>query len=326
MSENEEIYGTQLFKQIYVHHRLLVSKYTAIKRSIHSYLADVLSIYTKNEKSVLIEARNIPLSKGRNGNQIFYVSGVAMRLSKSQNQKSIEIANAIASHLLGICGDIFKVQIVPPGWIYLQLTDSALAAWLQSLAVGSLGQEIREEKGQLIPNPQYPIPIAPYPQRGAHLPQSLVPNSLFAVQYAHARCCSLVLLAHREGLIELREPVPDTSPVFWSVLSCNSLPWLNCDGKLRFNHPDEHFLIAELVQVVDNLDYFAVSGSWNWEKAALKLSQAFENFWRNCRIWGEMKITSSELAQARLGLVMATQSVLRLLLEEKLGIFAPLEL
>jgi arginyl-tRNA synthetase len=316
MSENEEIYGTQLFKQIYVHHKLLVSKYTAIKRSLHSYLADALSIYTKNEKSPLIEVKNISLSKGRDSNKIFYVSGVALGLSKSQNQKPIEIANAIASHLLGICGDIFKVQIVPPGWIYLQLTDSTLAAWLQSLAAGSLGQEIREKKGQLIPNPQYPIPSI----------QSPVPNSLFAVQYAHARCCSLVLLAHREGLIKLREPVPDTSPVFWSVLYCNPLPWLNCDGTLRFNHPDEHFLIAELVQVVDNSDYFAVSGSWNWEKAALKLSQAFENFWRNCRIWGEVKITSSELAQARLGLVMATQSVLRLLLEEKLGIFAPLEL
>ncbi|MHC5827514.1 MAG: DALR anticodon-binding domain-containing protein, partial [Nostoc sp.] len=138
-----------------------------------------------------------------------------------------------------------------------------------------------------------------------------MPNSLFAVQYAHARCCSLVLLAHREGLIKLRKPVSNTSPAFWSVIAPNPIPWLNCDGTLRLNHPDEHRLIAELVQVVDNIECPDVSGSVKWEKVALNLSQAFEKFWSNCRIWGEVKITSPEIAQARLGLLMATQSVLR---------------
>ncbi|WP_366837609.1 DALR anticodon-binding domain-containing protein [Nostoc sp. LPT] len=153
-----------------------------------------------------------------------------------------------------------------------------------------------------------------------------MPNSLFAVEYAHARCCSLVLLAHREGLIKLREPVPNTSPAFWDVIFPNPLPWLNCDGTLRLNHPDERRLIGELIQVVDNIECPDVSGSVKWEKVALNLSQAFEKFWSNCRIWGEVKITSPELAQARLGLLMATQSVLKFVLEENLGVFAPLEL
>ncbi|MBE8968905.1 glutamate acetyltransferase, partial [Nostocales cyanobacterium LEGE 12452] len=156
--------------------------------------------------------------------------------------------------------------------------------------------------------------------------QCPVPNSLFAVEYAHARCCSLVLLAHREGLIKLREPVPNTSPAYWDVISPNPLPWLNCDGILQLNHPDERRLIGELIQVVDNIECPDVSGSVKWEKVALNLSQAFEKFWSNCRIWGEVKITSPELAQARLGLLMATQSVLKFVLEENLGVFAPLEL
>ncbi|MBG1266740.1 DALR anticodon-binding domain-containing protein, partial [Nostoc sp. WHI] len=161
-----------------------------------------------------------------------------------------------------------------------------------------------------------PMPNAPCPMS----------NSLFAVQYAHARCCSLVLLAHREGLIKLRQPVANTSPVFWDVISPKPLPWLNCDGVLRLNHPDECRLIGELIQVIDNTECPNINGSVKLEKVALNLSQAFEKFWCNCRIWGEVKITSLELAQARLGLLMVTQSVLKYVLEENLGVFAPLEL
>ncbi|WP_366931711.1 DALR anticodon-binding domain-containing protein [Nostoc sp. NOS(2021)] len=226
----------------------------------------------------------------------------------------MELASAIASDISGICEDVFSIQIVPPGWIHFELTHSTLVTWLQSLAVGSSGGEW--EQGSRGAGEDEVTIDAPCP----------IPNSLFAVQHAHARCCSLVLLAHREGLIKLTEPVPNSSPAFWSVIAPNPIPWLNCDGVLRLNHPDERRLIAQLVQVIDNIECPDVSGYIKWEKVALNLSQAFEKFWSNCRIWGEVKITSPELAQARLGLLMATQSVLRYVLEENLGVFAPLEL
>ncbi|WP_308737829.1 MULTISPECIES: DALR anticodon-binding domain-containing protein [Nostoc cyanobionts] len=239
----------------------------------------------------------------------------------------MELANAIASDFLRICGDVFTIQIVPPGWIHFELTHSTLATWLQSLAVGSLGEDGEQgSRGQGARSKEEEFSLLPPALRTSASFQSPIPNSLFAVQHAHARCCSLVLLAHREGLIKLREPVPNTSPAFWDVISPNPLPWLNCDRTLGLNHPDERRLIGELIQVVDNIECPDISGSVKWEKVALNLSQAFENFWCNCRIWGEVKITSPELAQARLGLLMATQSVLRHVLEEKLGVFAPLEL
>nr|WP_298914320.1 DALR anticodon-binding domain-containing protein [uncultured Nostoc sp.] len=310
-----------------MHYKLLVRKYTSIKQLLYSYLEKVISINTYKVENICVKDEKNHLYKDRDEGRVLYISSVALRLSKSQNRKAMELASAIASDLSKTCGDVFSVQIVPPGWIHFELTHSTLAAWLQSLAVGSLEGE--GEQGTI--NAQYNSSLREAaPRRGcandAAQYKCPMPNSLFAVQYAHARCCSLVLMAHREGLIKLREPVPNTSPAFWSVIFPNPLPWLNCDRTLRLNHPGERRLIAELVQVIDNIECPDVSGSVKWEKVALNLSQAFENFWSNCRIWGEVKITSPELAQARLGLLMATQSVLRYVLEENLGVFAPLEL
>jgi hypothetical protein len=326
-----------------VYHKIQSFKYISFKRLLDKYLSELLSINTENQKYEYIEKKKITLHKDRNNRKILYTSGVALRVSNSQNRKAMEVANAIALNLSATYGGVFNVQIVPPGWINFELTDSSLATWLQSLVEGKgeVGsgewgvREMREqgsrgagEQGSRGAGEQgsrgavsfSPLPLCP----SAPLP--LVPNALFPVQYAHARCCSLVLLAHREGLIQLRELLADSSPNFWSVISPNPIPWLNCDGKLRLNHPDERRLISELVGVVDNIECPDVRGSVKWEKAALNLSQAFENFWCNCRIWGEVKIMSPELAQARLGLLMATQSVLKFVLEESLGSFAPLEL
>ncbi len=314
-----------------MHYKLLVSKYTSVKQLIYSYFIKILSINTYKRKNISIKDEINHLYKDRDESRVLYISSVVLRLSKSQNRKTMELANAIASDLLKICDDVFSIQVVPPGWIHFELTDSTLATWLQSLVVGSLGGAGEDEGEGDKANNQCPMPNDATCFKSAEPPNAVAPqcpmsNSLFAVQYAHARCCSLVLLAHREGLIKLREPVPNTSPAFWDVISPNPLPWLNGDGRLRLDHPNERRLIAELVQVVDNIECADIKGSVKWEKVALSLSQAFENFWSNCRIWGEVKITSPELTQARLGLLMATQSVLRFVLEESLGLIAPSEL
>ncbi|XZN96275.1 MAG: DALR anticodon-binding domain-containing protein [Microcoleus sp.] len=82
--------------------------------------------------------------------------------------------------------------------------------------------------------------------------------------------------------------------------------------------------------VLDSLAF--VFGECNQERAidyfklANSLSTAFQTFYSQCRIWGEVKRENLKLAQARLGLVLATQSLLRFILEELLNAVAPLEL
>jgi len=293
-----------------VHQKLQVSNNTAIKRLIYSHLLPIMSIYAYVNNIPSIDIDKIPLYKSRDINRILYISGVALQLSKSQNRKGIEIACAIASHISANYGDELLIEIVPPGYIYLVLTDPILAAWLQCLTEGIWREGKSGGAGKV--------------GRG----ETQIENSsrLFAAQYAHARCCSLLRLAQQEKLIKFGDNNVNTSSAFGSVISPNPIPWLNCDRKLRFSHSATKRLISELVQVVDDLECAYEAGSVNWEKAAINLSQAFEVFWSNCRIWGEVKITSPELSQARLGLVIATQSVLKFLLEEKLGIFALVEL
>lgn len=284
-----------------MHQKLQIINCTAIKHLVYSSLLAAVNIYTSHQTNVCITDVKIPLSLGRDDSCILYISGLALQLSKSENLQAMEIASGIVSHLSANCNKYFKIQIVTPGWIYLEVSHLILAAWLQRLASGRV-EVGKENTHSPTPHSRTDVPL-----------ERLLQTPLFTVQYAHARCCSLVRLALQEGLIKFNERV---SPRSHTTL--NPIPWLNCD-QMRLNHPASHRLISKLVQVVDNLEYPCAV---NWEKAALDLSRAFETFWCKCRIWGEVKTDSLELAQARVGLVMATQSVLRFLLEEKLGIFA----
>jgi len=284
-----------------VSHRLPFTQSKAIKQLINRYLVSSFSIFTSNEEITSIKGIKVPLYQGGYNQKILYISGVAMKISKYQNSPVMEVAGAIAGHLAQNSDGLFRVKVTPPGEIHIELIDSTLAAWLHSLTVAT-------KTGNLVNN-----------FFDDQLPTSLNSLKVFTIQYAHARCYSLLRLGHQEGIIKL-----DRTDIK-SFISVNPIPWLNDDQKLRLNHPDETFLIHQLVKVVDDL-VCADSSSINWEKAGENLSQAFEKFWCNCRIWGEVKINSPELAQARLGLLIATQLVLRSVLEDKLGIIAPLEL
>lgn len=282
-------------------HRLPFTQSKAIKQLINRYLVSSFSIFTSNEEITSIKGIKVPLYQGGYNQKILYISGVAMKISKSHNSPVMEVAGAIAGHLAQNSDGLFRVKVTPPGEIHIELIDSTLAAWLHSLTVAT-------KTGNLVNN-----------FFDDQLPTSLNSLKVFTIQYAHARCYSLLRLGHQEGIIKL-----DRTDIK-SFISVNPIPWLNDDQKLRLNHPDETFLIHQLVKVVDDL-VCADSSSINWEKAGENLSQAFEKFWCNCRIWGEVKINSPALAQARLGLLIATQLVLRSVLEDKLGVVAPLEL
>nr|WP_277875917.1 DALR anticodon-binding domain-containing protein [Chroococcidiopsis sp. [FACHB-1243]] len=156
--------------------------------------------------------------------------------------------------------------------------------------------------------------------------QLAITNFLFPIQSAHARCCSLLKMAHEEKIITIKSRNCDIISSCLQVISPQPIPWLS-EAKICLHHPSELNLLLESIEVLDAL-YCPdpTRKSLNWLKVALNLSQAFQTFYSQCRIWGEVKNQNFNLAQGRLGLVAIAQSVFRILLVEVLNSCAPLEL
>ena len=290
-----------------LNHQLSSVKYLAIKQLLARQLWAALELYIF-DRSVLTRLKSLPLKRIQQQQRVLYVSVLALQLSSVLKLPAMDIAHALAEL---VCHQTdrqhFTVQVAPPGWIYLELTESYLAAWLQHLT-------------------QAPPELEPRELERKSNPKSKIELSLFAVQYAHARCCSLLQLAHREELISLKSTDSAHSSALWLAVAPLPIPWLNEEQKLCLCHSGEWGLIDQLWAILDELYCpYPSRQPPNWHKAALSLSQAFQTFYSYCRIWGEVKSQNLPLAQARLGLVLITQSVLRLLLQSKLGVVAPSE-
>ena len=321
-----------------------------------------MSMETGNlSDSVELTLERMPLHRLADHRGIFYRSAIAFQLLAAQSNcdsrgrgteaatrrlgeeitnqpltplsppSAMEIANQLMAALLGMSdadgnrsGWDLGVEVVSPGWINLRLSDRSLAIWLQQLI--ERGRRPENEPCPTLDTRHQSTPV-----------QAESRYNLFPIQYAHARCCSLLRLAENQGLIELRTKIEDrqgdANPRFtqsnWQIVRPLPIPWLKENlleteqVRLQLEHPAEQALIA---QIVDLLDAGSELELDNWRKRGIALSQGFEQFYRSCRIWGEVKTQTPQLAMARLGLVAVTQTVLRSLLIEHFGIFPLVEL
>ena len=299
---------------------------------------------------VLENGAVFPLNRGKDRARVLYVSAIALKWAKTWQQTPQAIAAQLVETLEPLCCPNFTVKVTTAGIIEFELTDTGLAIWLQRLAQTKLP----------VPESRISSPVVDA-------------DRLFPIQYSHARCCSLLRMAHRDRLISIAQPDVATAPQIWSLTAPNPIPWLDKGDRLRLIHPAECNLISQLIAVLDNLapifgncpqnnivgtrhcrllyhsgatgidintqnnlvgtrhcrllHHSGATGiDINYLKIADSLSAAFQTFYSQCRIWGEVKIETPKLAQARLGLVLATQSLLRFILEELLSTVAPLEL
>jgi arginyl-tRNA synthetase len=265
----------------------------------------IYQIDRANRRESPLKLHEIPLNRAKDRLGVVYISAIALKLAKIWQQPPQTIVAQLVENLQALGSGDFAIKVAPSGMIQFELTDVALAVWLQRLAQTAL-----------------PLPES-------RILSAVSVDRLFPIQYSHARCCSLLRMAHRDRLIAIVNPDPPATPQIWSLTAPNPIPWLD-DKKLRLVHPAEYNLISQLLAVLDTLypitEVDKRQNPVNYLKLANSLSEAFQSFYSQCRIWGEVKIETPKLAQARLGLTLATQSLLRLILEELLNAVAPLEL
>ncbi|MDJ0635380.1 MAG: DALR anticodon-binding domain-containing protein [Xenococcaceae cyanobacterium MO_188.B29] len=203
----------------------------------------------------------------------------------AQNLKEFLLTRDVISETRPIL--IFEVKVVSAGWIDFCMSDRALAVWLDEViqwASQGLGSRGAEEQG-----------------------------SFFEIQYAHARCCSLLRLGHQEKLIKIKYEYSE-----WAIVEPITLSWVNTQGVFLLVDPTERCLLIQLLTVVEQL--IDPSKKVNWTRLAHNLSTVFLDFWAECRIYGEVKQKTPDLAQARLGLVALVQHFLYRILRYKLSV------
>lgn len=133
--------------------------------------------------------------------------------------------------------DQLLTEIVSLGWLNFYLDSQLIASWLQRSLCWS--QTNKANNSQATNKGTYPLDQAP--------------DHLFPAQYIHGRCCSLLRLGAREGIISFwKDDVAEVAP--FPVIS-----WLDSEHKLWFTEKAEYNLLQQLLQMsdswLDNLDY-----------------------------------------------------------------------
>ena len=285
------------------------------------------------ERLKFLSLKRMPLGKFKQPRQVLYISAVPLKLANRYDQPAIEIASMMAKALytsitandtaanprpadwINPVRPHLEAQAFPPGWLHLTVTAPGIGQWLQCINEALPEAMGAAHQGRNQANEQTPAGRTRGMSRA---------EALFSIQHAHARCCSLLGLAHQAKFITLQAPQPATSPFDWRIIQPTPLPWIDRAGNLCLQEPAEWRLLDQLAESADL-----------WEQGqsrrrspcllaqAVDLSQAFQGFHRHCRVWGEDRLQYSNLIQVRLGLIRATQAILYLFLTKGLEEAAP---
>jgi hypothetical protein len=239
-----------------------------------------------------------------------YVSTIAHRLAAKSLFTPLEICQQLKPLTLVANAADDRLDLCcwynAAGYIYFQPTTESIARWLNYIHDLPLSICLRADR-----TPEIGIAI-----------------------YAHARCCSILELAAIEKLVTITETWQIIASG-WSIgLSYQSVP--NCQvnslaaGSGGIFHPAQDRLIYVLMKVLDAIyaqsDRAEVSPAPNWTKLTIELAESWLEFYRHCRIFGDLKSQNPRLAFARCGLTAIARRYLQLLLENYLGIKAAIDL
>jgi hypothetical protein len=250
-----------------------------------------------------------------------YVSTIAHRLAARSSFTPLEICQNFQPPIRSIATPAdanldLDCWYNEAGYLYFQVTAESICKWLNYIHDLPLNLQLNPE----------------------------CRSSASIAVYAHARCCSCLKLAATEKLAIVTDDWQITTstgaatptPVENQTSSENPL---GAVVNSQFEHPAEQRLIQVLMRVLDSIyeDWVGSVGvvsqpqierqrSPNWDKLTLDLAQSWLEFYRHCRIFGDVKNQNPRLVTARCGLTAIARRYLQLLLENYLGVSAAIEL
>ena len=275
---------------------------------------DDLSRNGINNIRVATSIRLVPTSRYQ------YVSTIAHRLAARSGSTPLEICQQLQPSIPSLAIDLGdRLELYcwynDAGYIYFQLTPEAIATWLNYI------HDLRLD---------------------IHFALDRDRSSVNIALYAHARCCSLLELARTEKLVAISDN--------WQIETSD---WLISDRSCLENHltaalttifeePAEQRLIHALMEVLDGIydrssqlqlglseaEVVASTGRAirqnlpNWTKLTIDLAESWLEFYRDCRIFGDLNRRNPRLAIARCGLTAISRRYLQVLLENYLGVKA----
>jgi hypothetical protein len=240
-----------------------------------------------------------------------YVSTIAHRLTAKCSFTPLEICQQLKPLTLVLNAAADRLDLCcwynAAGYIYFQPTTGSIVRWLNYIH-------------------DLPLSVFLTADRTAEIGIAI---------YAHARCRSILELAAIEKLVTINATWQITAPG-WSIGLCyQSVP--NCQvnsltaGSVGiFEHPAQDRLIHVLMKVLDAIygqsSSAEVSPIPNWTKLTIELAESWLEFYRHCRIFGDLKSQNPRLAIARCGLTAISRRYLQVLMENYLGINATIDL
>lgn len=312
-------------------------------------MAEVTTDWSKIGTQVSYQDIKLKSKSGKDSTLISYTSPLALKLAAKASFDAAQIADCLTCRLNDLQGDCdslspsedfspllwsqFIVQQNELGWIYLDLADVGIAIWLEQLAIVQPHQNKSYQQVKSAPViRQLPFTLAVPQKRPPEMWKPVWPQAwsmIWAAQYVHARTSSLLQLAIREGLLSswANTEIVCFGRANEQISPFYRYPWLDEQEQLRLRHPSEWDLIRCFITLTDEwADRERSHTPQQVSRQIDLLIRCFEQFYRQCLIFGDVAQQQPELAQARLGLVRITQGLMGILLEEGLGVEALTEL
>ncbi len=240
--------------------------------------------------------------------QYQYVSTIARRLATKFGVTPQEFCQNLQLSAATVLSDpVSSVELNcwhnTAGYIYFEVTPIAIARWLAYIR-------------------DLPVDIHYHPDRFS--------GAVDVAIYAHARCCSVLKLAKQQQLVDLTDGWKISTSQHSIDFTQSTQDWRGDRLTSIFEADAERQLIRALMAILDAIHCLNGRSTDrqlpNWHQLTISLARSWLEFYRHCRIFGDLQRQNPHLAAARCGLTEISRRYLQLLLENYLGVMAIEEL